>query len=45
MEKDDTIASFFTMISQIRDQLLVIGVLVDDDELVQTAVDGLPPSW
>jgi hypothetical protein len=45
MEKDDTVASFFTKISQIRDQLLVIGVPVDDDDLVQTVVDGLPPAW
>ena len=45
MEKDDTIASFFTKISQIRDQLAAIRVNVDVDELVQTAVDGLPPSW
>jgi hypothetical protein len=34
MEKDDTVASFFTKISQIRDQLLVIGVPVDDDDFV-----------
>jgi hypothetical protein len=45
MEKDDSMASFFTKISQLRDQLLVIGVTVDDDDLVQTVVDGLPPSW
>jgi len=45
MEKDDSVASFFAKIYQIRDQLLVIGVLVDDDDLVQTTVDGLPPSW
>jgi hypothetical protein len=45
MEKDDTITSFFTKISQIKDQLLVIGVPVDDDDLVQTIVDGLPPAW
>jgi hypothetical protein len=44
MEKDDSVAFFFTKISQLRDQLLVIGVTVDDDDLVQTAVDGLPPS-
>jgi hypothetical protein len=43
MEKDDTVASFFTKISQIRDQSLVIGVPVDDDDLVQTVVDGLRP--
>lgn len=45
MEKDDTVASFFTKISQVRDQLCMIGVEVYDDDLVQTTVDGLPSSW
>jgi hypothetical protein len=45
MDKDDIVASFFTKISQIRDPLLLIGVPVDDDDLVQIVVDGLPPSW
>jgi hypothetical protein len=44
MEKDDSVASF-TKISQLRDQLLVIGITVDDVDLVQTVVDGLPSSW
>ena len=26
-------------------QLIAIGVTVDDDDLVQTMVDGLPSSW
>ena len=45
MEKDEGVASFFTKISQVRDQLLAIGVTVDEDDLVQTVVDGLPRSW
>ena len=45
MEKDEGVASFFTKISQVRDKLLAIGVLVDDDDLVQTVFDGLPSSW
>ena len=44
MQKYDIVSSF-TKISQIRDQLITIGVNVDDDDLVQTVVDGLPPSW
>jgi hypothetical protein len=43
--KDETIAGFFSKIAQTRDQLAAIGVAVDDDALVQTAVDGLPKSW
>lgn len=44
MEKDDSVASFFTKVSQIRDQLRMIGVSVNDDDLVQTTMDGLPSS-
>ena len=43
MEKDECVDSF-TKISRIKDQLLTIGVEVDDDDLVQTIVYGLPPS-
>ena len=44
MEKDESVNSF-TKISQIRDQLLAIGINVDDDDLVQTVVDGLSSTW
>jgi hypothetical protein len=45
MEKGESVASFCSKIAQIRDQLLVIGVTVDDDDLVQAIFDGLPSSW
>ena len=45
MEKNDTVATFFSKISQTRDQLIAIGVPVEDDDLVQTAIDGLPAAW
>ena len=45
MGNDETIYAFFSKISQTRDQLAVIRVVVDDDDLVQTIVDGLPDSW
>jgi hypothetical protein len=45
MRKDESIVAFFSKIAQTRDQLIAIGVAVDDDDLVQTAVDGLPESW
>jgi hypothetical protein len=41
MGKDETITAFFSKIAQTRDQLITIRVTVDDDDLVQTAVDGL----
>jgi hypothetical protein len=42
MGKDETIFAFFSKIAQTRDHLAAIGVEVDDDDLVQTTVDGLP---
>ena len=44
LNKDEGVGSFFTKIAQVRDQLIVISVVVDDDDLVQTMVDGLPSS-
>jgi hypothetical protein len=34
MEKGESVASFCSWIAQIRDQLLVTGVIVDNDDLV-----------
>jgi hypothetical protein len=45
MEKGESVTSLCSRIAQIKDQLLVIGVTVDDDDLVQTILDGLPSSW
>jgi hypothetical protein len=45
MEKGESMASFYSRIAQIRDQLLVTGVTVDDYDLVQAIFDGLPSSW
>ena len=45
MEKDESVNSFFTKISHLKDQLLAIGVSVDHDHLVQTMFDGLTSTW
>ena len=45
MERDETIESFFTNISQVKDQLARINVVIDEDDLLQNAIDGLPSSW
>jgi hypothetical protein len=45
MGKDETIYALFSKIDQTRDHLATIGVVVDDDDLVQTTVFGLPESW
>ena len=45
MEKDESVNSFFTKISHLKDQLLAIGVSVDNDDLIQTVFDGLTSTW
>ena len=45
LNKDENVGSFFTKIAQVRDQLIAIGIIVDDDDLVLTMADGLPSSW
>ena len=45
MEKGDSIGAFCSKIPQIRDQLRVTRVSIDDDDLVQAIYDGLPSSW
>jgi hypothetical protein len=44
MEKGELVASLHSRIAQIRDHLLVTGVTVHDDDLVQAIFYGLPPS-
>ena len=45
LNKDESVGSFFTKITHLRDQLIATDITVDDDDLVQTMVDGLPCSW
>ena len=45
LNKDKSVGSFFMKIAQVRDQLIAISITVDDDDLVQTVVDGLLSSW
>lgn len=45
MESDESVNSFFTKISNLKDKLLAIGVSTDDDDRVQTVFDGLSPTW
>ena len=44
-EKNDSVATFFSRISQVKDQLVAIGEPVADDDMVQTAIEGLPAIW
>ena len=45
MTKDDTTATFFMKISDIRDQLGAIGETITDKELVMITLNALPSHW
>ena len=45
MQDIESIQSYFTRVSQIREQIEVVGDLVEEAELVMTTMNGLPRSW
>jgi hypothetical protein len=45
MTKTNTVASFLTRFSQIRDELAVVGEVVDAVDLVRTALSGFSKPW
>jgi hypothetical protein len=45
MGKTDTVTSYLSRFTQIRDELGAVGDIVDSSELVQTALNGFTKSW
>jgi GTP-sensing pleiotropic transcriptional regulator CodY len=45
MTKDDTVASYFVRISQLRDQLQAIEEVIPEKKIVNIAINGLSRSW
>jgi hypothetical protein len=45
MQKGEMIQEYFSRISEIKEQLKVIGDTIDEDEFVMTALNGLARSW
>ena len=45
MEKGNSIAKYLTKFTQCKDELGSVGVTVDDEDLVDLALLGLPKSW
>ena len=45
MNKNNSIASYFMKISQIKDQLIAINEQIDDSELTTLTLNGFPASW
>jgi hypothetical protein len=45
MTNSDNVASYLMRITQIRDQLAVVGETVLDEELVNVALNGFTKAW
>ena len=45
MQSSKTIQSYFTRVSQIREQLEAIEDTIEETKLVMTTLNGLPRSW
>lgn len=45
INKDETVTSFLTCITQVRDQLATVGETVDPTKLDRTALNGLSKPW
>ena len=45
MERDETVSSFFTNISEVKDQIASIDVEMDEDFFLQAIIEGLLSSW
>ena len=45
MEKGDSIAKYLTKFTQCRDELGSVGVTVDEEDMVDLALLGLPKAW
>ena len=45
MSKGESVQDYFTMISQIKENLSAIGDTLDEDELVMTALNGPTRTW
>ena len=45
IQNAETIQSYFTRVSQIKEQLEVVEEEVENGEIVMTTLNGLPRSW
>ena len=45
IQKAETMQSYFTRVSQIKEQLKAFGDMVEEVEIVVTTLNGLPWEW
>ena len=44
-QKLETMQSYFTRVAQIKEQLEVIGDMVEEEEIIMTTLNGIPRDW
>jgi hypothetical protein len=45
MSRSNNVSIYFMRITQVRDQLVAIGDKMEDVEIINVALNGLPKSW
>ena len=45
IQNEETIQSYFTRVSEIKEQIEVVDEEVENAEIVMTTLNGLPRSW
>ena len=45
MNKDEGVASYLTRVAQVKDELVVVGEIFPDLELVRIALKGFTKKW
>ena len=45
MDKNETVALFFSRIAQLKEQLAAIATVTETDDFISAAIDGLLDSW
>ena len=45
MSKTDIVVTYLTRITQVHDELSVVGEIVSDQEMVRTALNGVTEPW
>jgi hypothetical protein len=45
MTKVENVSTYLTKITQVRDELGVVGEVIADNELVRTALNGVTKQW
>jgi hypothetical protein len=45
MGKEESVSSYLTCVAQVKDDLIVVGEVITDSELVRIALNGFTKEW